>query len=187
MGIVDGGVLAAEGAAEVMMVPPPGERILARDPLVERLSGTAERQLRRRGRKVWDRIPLREEGGEPTVSVESRDLPTVGPEVDEVEMLPAAGVVRPDEGSLISHMASAPGSVREVGPLEELAEGTGLAVEREALPVGLESLAVEVVASVEGPVKEVPLRREPGREVPVPWVPVVPVRVVPAGLLLVRE
>ena len=64
MGIVDGGLLAAEGAVEAMMVPPAVKRVAGGDPLADRLSGAAERQLKRRGRKVSDRVPLRETGVE---------------------------------------------------------------------------------------------------------------------------
>lgn len=176
MGIVDGRLLAAEGAVEVMMVPPIVKRVAAGDPLVDRLSGAAERQLKKRGRKVSDRIPLREAGVEQRISVELRELRIIEPVVDEVEMLPAAGVVRPDGGSLISHMASAPGDEKEEGPVGVVVEAVGVALAE-----------VAIVPAVEEPVREVPLRREPSRDVPVPWVPVVPVRVVPAGLLLVRE
>jgi hypothetical protein len=182
MGIVDGGLLAAEGAVEVMMLPPAVKRVAAGDPLADRLSGAAERQLKKRGRKVSDRIPLREAGVEQRISMELRELQMVGPVVDEVEMLPAAGVVRPDGGSLISHMALAPRGEKETGPVGVLVEGTEVIVEAEAGTAG-----VETGPALEEPVREVPLRREPGRDVPVPWVPVVPMRVVPAGLLLVRE
>jgi hypothetical protein len=182
MGIVDGGLLAAEGAVEVMMLPPAVKRVAAGDPLADRLSGAAERQLKKRGRKVSDRIPLREAGVEQRISMELRELQMVGPVVDEVEMLPAAGVVRPDGGSLISHMALAPRGEKETGPVGVLVEGTEVIVEAEAGTAG-----VETGPALEEPVREVPLRREPGRDVPVPWVPVVPMRVVPSGLLLVRE
>jgi hypothetical protein len=182
MGIVDGGLLAAEGAVEVMMLPPAVKRVAAGDPLADRLSGAAERQLKKRGRKVSDRIPLREAGVEQRISMEVRELQMVGPVVDEVEMLPAAGVVRPDGGSLISHMALAPRGEKETGPVGVLVEGTEVIVEAEAGTAG-----VETGPALEEPVREVPLRREPGRDVPVPCVPVVPMRVVPSGLLLVRE
>lgn len=183
MGIVDGGLLAAEGAVEVMMVPPAVKRVVGGDPLADRLSGAAERQLKRRGRKVSDRVPLRETGVEQRISVELRELRAVGPVVDEVEMLPASGVVRPDGGSLISHMASAPVVDVEDGLVGVLVEGTEVVVET----AGVELPAMESDPAVEGPAREVPLRRGPGRDVPVPWVPVVPVRLVPAGFLLVRE
>jgi hypothetical protein len=111
----------------------------------------------------------------------------VGPVVDEVEMLPAAGVVRPDGGSLISHMALAPRGEKEVGPLGVLVGVTEVIVEAEEGTAGVELPVMETGPALEEPVREVPLRREPSREMPVPWVPVVPVRVVPAGLLLVRE
>ena len=182
MGIVDGGLLAAEGAVEVMMLPPAVKRVAAGDPLADRLSGAAERQLKKRGRKVSDRIPLREAGVEQRISMELRELQMVGPVVDEVEMLPAAGVVRPDGGSLISHMALAPRGEKETGSVGVLVEGTEVIVAAEAGTAG-----VETGPALEEPVREVPLRREPGRDVPVPWVPVVPMRVVPSGLLLVRE
>jgi hypothetical protein len=182
MGIVDGGLLAAEGAVEVMMLPPAVKRVAAGDPMADRLSGAAERQLKKRGRKVSDRIPLREAGVEQRISMELRELQMVGPVVDEVEMLPAAGVVRPDGGSLISHMALAPRGEKETGSVGVLVEGTEVIVAAEAGTAG-----VETGPALEEPVREVPLRREPGRDVPVPWVPVVPMRVVPSGLLLVRE
>jgi hypothetical protein len=187
MGIVDGGLLAAEGAVEVMMLPPAVKRVAAGDPLADRLSGAAERQLKKRGRKVSDRIPLREAGVEQRISMELRELQMVGPVVDEVEMLPAAGVVRPDGGSLISHMALAPRGEKEVGPLGVLVGVTEVIVEAEEGAAGVELPGVETGPALEEPVREVPLRREPGRDVPVPWVPVVPMRVVPSGLLLVRE
>ena len=187
MGIVDGGLLAAEGAVEVMMVPPPVKRVAAEDPLADRLSGAAERQLKRRGRKVSDRVPLREAGVERRISVQLREQQAVGPVLDEVEMLPAAGAVRPDGGSLISHMASAPWAEVEDGPAGVLVEGTEVVVGPGGETAGMELPAVETGLAVEEPLRDVPLRREPSREVPVPWVPVVPVRVVPAGLLLVRE
>lgn len=187
MGIVDGGLLAAEGAVEVMMVPPAVRRVAAGDPLADRLSGAAERQLKRRGRKVSDRVPLRETGVEQRISVELRELSAVGPVVDEVEMLPASGVVRPDGGSLISHMALAPGVDVEDGLVGVLVEGTEVVVEAEVETAGVELPAMESDPAGEGPAREVPLRRGPGRDVPVPWVPVVPVRFVPAGFLLVRE
>ncbi len=179
--------MAAEGGVEVMMVPPIVKRVAAGDPLADRLSGAAERQLKKRGRKVSDRIPLREAGVEQRISVELRELRIVGPVVDEAEMLPAAGVVRPDGGSLISHMASAPGDEREEGPAGVLVEKPEVVVEGAVEADGVALPVVETVPAVEEPVREVPLRRKPGRDVPVPWVPVVPVRVVPAGLLLVRE
>jgi hypothetical protein len=187
MGIVDGVLLAAEGAVEVMMVPPAVKRLAAGDPLADRLSGAAERQLKKRGRKVSDRVPLRETGVEQRISMELRELQMVGPVVDEVEMLPAAGMVRPDGGSLISHMASAPGAEVEAGPVGVLVEGAEVGVEAEEGTAGVELPVMETGPALEEPVRKVPLRREPSREMPVPWVPVVPVRVVPAGLLLVRE
>lgn len=187
MGIVDGVLLAAEGAVEVMMVPPAVKRLAAGDPLADRLSGAAERQLKKRGRKVSDRVPLRQTGVEQRISMELRELQMVGPVVDEVEMLPAAGMVRPDGGSLISHMASAPGAEVEAGPVGVLVEGAEVGVEAEEGTAGVELPVMETGPALEEPVREVPLRREPSREMPVPWVPVVPVRVVPAGLLLVRE
>jgi hypothetical protein len=143
--------------------------------------------LKKRGRKVSDRVPLRQTGVEQRISMELRELQMVGPVVDEVEMLPAAGMVRPDGGSLISHMASAPGAEVEAGPVGVLVEGAEVGVEAEEGTAGVELPVMETGPALEEPVREVPLRREPSREMPVPWVPVVPVRVVPAGLLLVRE
>lgn len=189
MGIVTGEALPREAAVEAMLVPPGGKVLMkSGDPLMDRLWGVADRQLKRRGREVSDRVPLRNGGVLSGMAGDFRDLERNELAVDELEMLPVNLVVRPDGGSLIRHMAPAPDESAALDDgvvISSGLTGSGMAVMREPSPEEVNQR--EELDFPDDSGREVPLRRDPGRDVPMPGVPVVPARLVAAGMVLGRE